>query len=209
MTWDYLSASYDAVAAKYESRFLDELRDKPRDRALLEAFAASVEDPVADVGCGPGQIGAFVRQHNHRVVGLDLSQHMAGLARRRLDAALVADMRSLPLATASLGGLVAFYSVIHLRRVELEIVLREFHRVLRPGGHVLMSAHEGHTEIERDQFLEESVPFVATLFELDELVGAVESVGLEVTVAERRAPYVTESDTVRLYLEAERAGTSS
>lgn len=60
-TWDQLGASHDRVAGKHEDRFLDELAGKPRDRELLDAFAVSVGDPVLDIGCGPGQIGAYVR----------------------------------------------------------------------------------------------------------------------------------------------------
>ena len=206
MAWDFLRSSYDTTAAKYEERFLDELRDKPRDRELLTAFAKSVGDPVAEIGCGPGQIGAFVRQWGRGVVGLDLSPEMVKLASARLDGALVADMRSLPLGTDCLGGLLAFYSVIHLRRAELGGVLREFHRVLRPGSPVLLSAHEGTDEVERDEFLGERVPFAATLFELDELTGACRSTGLEVTLAERRPPYENESTTTRLYVEARKPG---
>jgi SAM-dependent methyltransferase len=192
------------VAGKYESRFLGELHNKPRDRELLERFATSAGDPVVDVGCGPGQIGAFVRDHGRFVVGLDLSTEMVRLAKGRLDGALVADMRLLPLATGRLGGIVAFYSLIHLRRTELETAVREFHRVLRPGGHVLLTAHEGDDEVELDRFLDEPVRFGATLFQLDELVTATERAGLEVTLAERRAPYPTESQTVRLNVGARR-----
>jgi len=201
--WEQLQSSYDVVARKYETRFLDELRDKPRDRELLTVFAESVSDPVLEVGCGPGQIGLFVRQRGRCVFGLDLSSQMARLANGRLEAALVADMRSLPLAPERLGVLIAFYSLIHVRRSELRTVLREFHRVLRPGGRVLFSAHEGRGEVTRDQFLEETVPFVSTFFELDELVDASRAAGLAVSLAERRAPYPSES-TVRLYMEATR-----
>lgn len=209
VAWDYLRSSYDAVAHKYESRFLGELHDKPRDRELLEEFARSASDPVVDIGCGPGQVGAFVREHGRRVVGLDLSPEMVRLAKGRLDRALVADMRFLPLASGQIGGLLAFYSLIHLRRAELETALREFRRVLRPGAHVLFTAHEGHDEVELDGFLDEPVPFGATLFELDELVGASQVAGLEVTLAEKRAPYATESGTVRLYVEARRPERTS
>jgi SAM-dependent methyltransferase len=204
VTWEQLRSSYDVVASKYETRFLDELRDKPRDRELLRAFSESVSDPVFEIGCGPGQIGVFVRQRGRRVFGLDLSPQMARLANRRLDGALAADMRSLPLAPERIGGLIAFYSLIHVRRADLCTALREFHRVLRPGGRVLFSAHEGQGEVERDQFLEEPVPFVATLFELDELVDASRAAGLTVSLAERRTPYPSES-TVRLYVEATRS----
>ena len=204
MTWDELRSTYDVVASEYETRFLHELEGKPRDRELLERFAQFVGDPVVEIGCGPGHIGAFVRARGRRVVGLDLSGEMARRARGRLDAALTGDMRRLPLASGRVGGLLAFYSIIHLPRDEVEGALREFHRVLRPGGRVLLSAHEGKGHVERDDFLEEKVPFIATLFVLDELVAATTAAGLDVTLAERRPSYETESGTVRLYVEGER-----
>jgi SAM-dependent methyltransferase len=205
VTWDFLPSSYDTVAARYEERFLDELRAKPRDRELLRAFATSVEDPVAEIGCGPGQVGAFVAQWGRHVFGVDLSPRMATQANGRLDGALVADMRALPFANDGLGGLLAFYSLIHLRREALEPVLREFRRVLRPGGRLLFTAHEGKGEVELDEFLAQPVPFAATLFDLDELVRSSEASGLEVTSAERREPYATES-TVRLFVAAMKPG---
>lgn len=92
MTWEQIRSSYDTVARKYEARFLDELSDKPRDRELLAVFAESVGDPILEVGCGPGQIGSFVRQHGRRVFGLDLSTQMAALASGRLEGVLTGDM---------------------------------------------------------------------------------------------------------------------
>jgi SAM-dependent methyltransferase len=204
VTWDRVGSSYDRVAGTYEARFLQELQGKPRDRELLEAFASSVRDPVVEVGCGPGQIGDYVRRHGRRVVGIDLSLRMAELANVRLDGALAGDMRSLPIATERCGGALAFYSLIHVRRTEVVAVLREFRRVLRAGGRVLFSAHEGDGEVELDRLLDEPVPMAVTFFTLDELTAASRAAGLEVVLAERRAPYPSESDTVRLYVEAER-----
>ena len=104
--------------------------------------------PATSVRSSAGAGHSTERGHaDHRVVGVDLSPAMATLASRRLDAALVADMRSLPLATGACGGLLAFYSLIHLRREELVPTLAELRRLLRPGGRVLFSAHEGEDEI--------------------------------------------------------------
>ena len=202
VAWEQLGSTYDTVAGAYEQRFLDELAGKPRDRELLTAFAATTTDPVVEIGSGPGQIGAFVRAQGRRIFGLDLSPAMASLASHRLDGALAADMQSLPFPAARFGGIVAFYSLIHLRRADLVDTLAELRRVLRPGGHVLFSAHEGAGEIVRDRFLDQPVPFVATFFELDELVDASEAAGLTVVLAERRDPYPSESGTTRLYIEA-------
>jgi SAM-dependent methyltransferase len=129
---------------------------------------------------------------------------MAHLAAGHLRSAALADMRHLPVADGSVGGLLAFYAVIHLRRTALPGALLEFRRVLRPGGRLLLSAHEGEGEIKQDKFLGEDVPFVATLFRLDEVIAAAVNAGLDVVRAERRSPYPSEHPTVRLYVEAMR-----
>jgi SAM-dependent methyltransferase len=202
MEWEHLASSYDVVARAYEDTFLDELDAKPRDRELLIDFTGRVAGPVLDVGCGPGHVGAFVAHLGPRTIGVDRSPAMAAAAASRVAAAVVADMRQLPFASTSVGGIVAFYSVIHVRRGELPAVLAEFARVLRPGGHVLYSAHEGEGDYHADRFLDHDVPFDATMFTLAELVDAAVQAGLSVEVAEQRAPYPTEGPTTRLYVEA-------
>jgi SAM-dependent methyltransferase len=204
MAWEELGRTYDTIAAKYEARFLDELADAPYEREMLTEFATATSDPVVEIGSGPGQIGAYVRGHGRRVVGLDRSAAMANLANGRLDGAVNADMRALPFPSECFGGVVAFYSLIHLQRAELVGVLTELHRVLRDGGGLLFSVHEGADVVEADEFLEVPVPFIATFFELDELVEASRAAGFSVTQARRRLPYPTER-TVRLHVRATKA----
>ena len=207
MTWGEIPATYDRVAGVYEQRFANELDGKPRDRELLTAFARSVADPVVEIGCGPGHVGAFARNLGRRVVGLDLSPGMARLAAARLDGVVAADMRRLPLRDDLAGGIIAFYSVIHLRREEVGTAMSEFARVLAAGGRLLVSAHEGDGEVELDEFLGEPVPIAGTYFRLDELVDLVRAAGLAVEVAEQRPPYATEGPTNRLYVQAFNAAT--
>ncbi|MFF8884132.1 class I SAM-dependent methyltransferase [Streptomyces flaveolus] len=77
--------------------------------------------------------------------GIDLSPGMIDVARRdhpgaRFD---VGSMTDLALADASVAGLVAWYSLIHIPDDEMSSVLSQFRRVLRPGGPLLLSFHVG------------------------------------------------------------------
>ena len=103
-----------------------------------------------------------------------------------------------------MGGVTAFYSLIHLRRPELGPALAELRRVLVPGGRVLLAVHEGRGHLEQDAFLGHDVPFVATLFNLDEVEQALRRAGLRLIRSLRRMPYEAEHPTVRLYVEADR-----
>lgn len=195
------AAAYDAVAEEYEKRFHDELQTKPRDCQLLDELAARSTGVVLDVGSGPGHVGARMRDAGRPVVAVDLSRAMAQAASRRLDGALVADMIQLPVASASIADIVAFYSVIHLPRTHLRDALREFARVLVPGGDALLSAHEGAGDVQVTEFLGHDVDLHATFFTLDELIDAAVAADLAVVSAERRPPYPNEGSTTRLYVE--------
>jgi hypothetical protein len=53
-------------------------------------------------------------------------------------------MTDLALADASVAGLVAWYSLIHVPDDEISSVFAHFRRVLRPGRPLLLSFHVGH-----------------------------------------------------------------
>lgn len=207
MTIDRAAAAYDTVSQTYEDRFVDELGGKPRDRELLDGFAAESHRLVVDLGCGPGHIGRYVQEHGPRVIGVDVSHRMAVRAAGRLTGAVVADMRSLPFHDGAVSGVVAFYSVIHLPRGDISVAFDEFARVLERGGRILLSAHEGDGDVEVHDFLGHEVDLAASFFRLHELEDAATAAGLTMVRRERRPPYDNEGSTVRLYIEAVKQGS--
>ncbi|UUU28058.1 class I SAM-dependent methyltransferase [Streptomyces sp. DSM 40750] len=151
---DALSATreaYEAAATTYAQLFHDALRDRPLDRAILGAFAevvrASGDGRVADLGCGPGYVTAYLDELGLAAFGIDASPAMIELARQaypglRFD---VGSMAALNIADGVLDGALSRWSIIHTPPRELPAILAEFHRVLTPGGHLLVgfSASEG------------------------------------------------------------------
>jgi len=59
--------AYDTVAILYTELFGDARKSHPLDRGLIAAFAELVHDPVADLGCGPGHLTAYLAEL-HRVL---------------------------------------------------------------------------------------------------------------------------------------------
>ncbi|MGO8947722.1 MAG: class I SAM-dependent methyltransferase [Ktedonobacterales bacterium] len=195
--------SYDRVAAEYARRMNDELDHKPLERRLLVEFAARVEGRIADVGCGPGHVAAYLQEQGADVVGLDLSPAMVEQARDLHPAVefAVGDMRSLPLEDSALGGIVAVYSLIHIPRVEAVAVLREFRRVLRPGGRLLVGFHIGEEIRHSDEWWGEPVNLDFIFFTPAEMAGYLAAADFTLDQTIEREPYPdVEVQTRRAYL---------
>jgi ubiquinone/menaquinone biosynthesis C-methylase UbiE len=200
---------YDTVARAYAERFSSELDHKPFDREVLDAFAGRLTGmgTLVDIGCGPGQIAAFLASRGAEVQGVDLSPKMIEVA-RELHPEIefrTADMRALPFDDESLAGLSAMYCIIHIPRDEVTTVLGELRRVLYPGGLLLMSFHVGSRVEHASEFLDESVSIDFVFFERDEMEGYLRRAGFEIEESRERDPIPdVEAQTQRAYLLARR-----
>ncbi|MCI4062875.1 methyltransferase domain-containing protein [Micromonospora sp. R77] len=141
--------SYDTVADSYADLLRGALADAPYERAVLALFAELVRTggggPVADIGCGPGRLTAHLHDLGVDAFGVDLSPAMIDIARRdhphlRFE---VGTMTELALADSPVGGLLAWFSLIHVPDDEVPTVLGHFHRVLRAGAPLLLAFHVG------------------------------------------------------------------
>ena len=135
--------SYDTVSVSYAEYTRDLLDGLPHLRAALRLFAEEVRGPVADVGCGPGAITALLNGLGVDAFGIDLSPAMISLARRN-HPGLRFEVGSMtePL-TDSVGGIIAWWSLIHVPDDEVPAVFEHFHRALRPDGLLQLGFHVG------------------------------------------------------------------
>ncbi|WP_202529259.1 class I SAM-dependent methyltransferase [Streptomyces sp. SID486] len=155
---DFLTATrtfYDTVAEDYAEHFRNPLADRPLERALLAAYAEQVGPggTVADLGCGPGEITAHLASLGLSVIGLDLSTSMVAIARRTHPALRFeqGSMLELPFDDGSLTGAVSWYSSIHTPAHRLPHLFAEFHRVLAPGGRLLLAFQTGDAPLRLDR----------------------------------------------------------
>jgi len=140
-------AAWDELSETYATR-----RDPDgSDADLIDDLRAELPaDPVVlDVGCGDG--ARTLANLPPGSVGIDISRRGLELARETVpDARLAqADMVSLPLAADSVDGITAYHAVFHVDREDHPAVYREFARVLRPGGTLLMTLPGGRFETVR------------------------------------------------------------
>lgn len=191
-------SSYDAMAVEYADMVSDDFEQRAFDRALLAAFAELVraDGPrqVADVGCGPGRITPVLHQLGLDAFGIDLSPMMVELARRthpqlRFE---VGSMLALDLADASLGGLLAYYSIIHIPCERRSEVFAEFYRVLAPGGHLMLAYQVGDDTRHLDEAFGKLVRLDFHRQRPDELAGLIRSAGFDMLATATMEPQGTD-----------------
>lgn len=144
---------YDDKAEAYTAFIGEAFAGQPLNHVMIQAFADLLRQAgdgpagpgqVADVGCGPGHVTAYLRDRGVDAFGVDLSPRLVEHARAaypgvRFDVGDMGDLGTLGVATAGLAGVVANYSLIHTPPDALPATLAELTRVLAPGGYLLLS----------------------------------------------------------------------
>lgn len=189
-----VESSYDSVAADYAKEFGEELTRKPFDRKMLEWLIEKVNKlgPICDMGCGPGQVAKYLHSCNAETFGVDLSEEMAKHAKLispelRFEQGNMLALKKI--ADDSLGGVAAFYSLVHIQRESMVDVLSEFKRVLRPGGVVLTANHIGTGVVHREEWFSKPVSLEFLFFETEEMKNYVIRSGLQLEEVIERDPY--------------------
>jgi len=141
----YVRRMFGAIAPRYD--LINSLLSAGLHRRWKQATARLVQVPpggrAIDVCCGTGDLALLLAGYvgpRGRVVGIDFSEEMLRVARRKTAAAGLAisvgfalgDAESLALPDAAFDGATMGFGIRNT--VHPEAALREIHRVLRPGG---------------------------------------------------------------------------
>jgi demethylmenaquinone methyltransferase/2-methoxy-6-polyprenyl-1,4-benzoquinol methylase len=124
---------FDRLAPRYDrmNRIISLGMDKSWRRRTVDALAAVDGGTVVDLACGTGDLCRDLAARGYTPIGLDFSAGMLGAA--RVDTPLVrGDGAALPVRTAGTDGVTCGFALRNF--VDLDLVLAECARVLRPGG---------------------------------------------------------------------------
>jgi ubiquinone/menaquinone biosynthesis C-methylase UbiE len=161
---------------------------------------------VCDAGCGPcGHVAALLASYGLRVVGIDISPVCVALASKEQPSLAfeTMDMGKMRFPDGSLDGLVSYYSIHYQPKATLPDMLREFARVLRPGGRFLLVAKEGQGE----GFIEDPMGSGEQVFWSDfsdtELQELLRNAGFTNTSCTVRDPLPDEIQVRRIFVTAE------
>lgn len=194
----YLTAvreSYDTVAADYFRIVKRPAELDPLSRGMLAAFAEGVRThgrggPVADVGCGPGLVTAYMAGLGLPMIGTDLSPEMIRLARDAHPGLpfTVGSMTASGFGSGTLDGILAWYSTHHTPPEWLPVVFAEFRRTLAPGGHLLLGGYVGDESVHPAQAYGHPVSYGSYFQPLDRIAELLDRAGLVVTARLEQRP---------------------
>jgi 2-polyprenyl-3-methyl-5-hydroxy-6-metoxy-1,4-benzoquinol methylase len=132
--------SHDRLADRFDD-LMNEYDVSRRVDVLVHNFLGG-EDlrgrRVLDAGCGTGRATAALADRGAEVVAFDIGERLVARARRRCECRpAVGSVMSLPFADATFDVVLSTEVIEHLPQPSLAI--REFARVLKPGGHLVLS----------------------------------------------------------------------
>jgi ubiquinone/menaquinone biosynthesis C-methylase UbiE len=111
-------------------------REQPLVRRILDGLPVGT---ALDAACGTGRHAAYLAGLGHQVIGIDASPEMLAQARRRMPEGdfREAGLDRIPLPDHAVDTVVCGLALGHVP--DLAPVMAEFARVLRPGGHLVIS----------------------------------------------------------------------
>lgn len=137
-----MSDSLDAIRGSFDERAPD-YDESAMHRDLADAVAAFISldgvETLLDVATGTGLVlrAVALRSTRVRLIGVDISPGMLGIARAKLSSAELheADAAAMPVATASVDVLTCVTALHIIPNVSDSVI--EWHRVLRDGGRLV------------------------------------------------------------------------
>ena len=153
-------AYHRELAAGWEQRYA-----KPAFQARLRAFEESLAghdlhgEEWLDAGCGSGTLSRYLADRGANVLGVDAADEMIILARKIADEKNygsqlrfepIPSIVNLPLPDNSLDGVLCSSVLEYV--LDPDACLREFNRVLRPNGLLVISVANRRSVIRKAQF---------------------------------------------------------
>lgn len=119
--------------------------DTPIVGGILDSLGDGKGRVALDAACGTGRLTSLLVDRGYEVVGIDGSPEMLDVARTRFPNGdwREGDLHALPLEDSSVDVVMTGLALVHVP--SLAPVLAEFARVLRPGGHLVIS--DTHHEV--------------------------------------------------------------
>lgn len=138
-------ATYERYSQQYEESTKDYLR-----KYLAEDVSLFLKQlpgkEILDLGCGPGRDSLYFKQHGFNPIGIDFSEAMVDICKKKGLEARVMDIEQLTFPDQSFAGVWAYASLLHLPKKNFPKILTDIHGLLKPNGLLYLGMKEGNLE---------------------------------------------------------------
>ncbi len=178
--------TYNKIAQKYSDSFFEEFSDKEIVDTFLDLLP--VRAHILDAGCGPGMSTKYFMEKGFCAEGIDLSEKMLEIARKKVPKGKFRkmDMRKLEYPDKSFDAVFAAYVIFHAPKKEIIPAMKEFCRVLKPNGILYVAVQEGSGEKFIKEPFDRKLEIFIKFFSEDELKKLIEGAGFFVIKTARR-----------------------
>lgn len=131
---------YDSIYHLYHQH-----RDIHKIDQELKSFVEKlpIKGLVLDAGVGAGVPGSqFLIKHGLEVIGVDISKKMIQLAKTNVPEAQYyeMDIRNLEFPAEKFDGVMSLFTLFHIPKSQHSLVLKEFYRILKLGGKLMINS---------------------------------------------------------------------
>jgi SAM-dependent methyltransferase len=169
---------YNSIARKYSDnvKSLHNKRESEKFLALIPQVSR-----ILDLGCGSGRDAAIFSRLGHDVIGIDFSDRLIEIAKRRRCSArfFVMDMKELDFISV-FDGIWANASLMFLPKKEVPGVISECKRLLAPKGILYLSVKKGKGEgLAKDSRYDDRTHYIS-LYSKKELETIIKKAGFRI-----------------------------
>lgn len=134
---------YDHVLHEYAKGFSEPSEHIEDFLALLHAGSS-----ILDAGCGHGMDAVCMSARGFKVTGVDISPGMIAMAKKNCPAAEfhLADIATFDMGENNLDGVIASFSLIHMPKDVVRVIMGNFWRALKPEGILCLGLQGGKSE---------------------------------------------------------------
>ncbi len=141
---DQTKDAYNRIADIYDKELWD---DHPYDKQIDRFMDMVSGKDILDIGCAVGSFTKYVADKDYNVDGIDFSEKMIEIARRKVNNAnfYVMDMLDMQL-DKKYDGVMAINSTIHIEKNKMQKLFEEIYNILKDAGVFFVILQEGNGE---------------------------------------------------------------
>ncbi len=144
-------SAYNKAAQKYYDLFYDELDKKPFDKEIIDTSLNYLNPGsiFCDAGCCLcGYIENYISKKGFVITGIDISERCIEIAREHFPEIKyeTGDFSNLKYDDNSIDGIISYHSIIDAPKIYLSKIFKEFNRVLKREGLLILAVKEGEEE---------------------------------------------------------------